>query len=75
MMNRSDEDLMRAQGYVQAHVPHEPLAEAVAFLCGVKGMVQGVTEVLVRQGVPKDRIYVKFIDVNHSMWGWKGDTL
>lgn len=26
-------------------------------------------------GIKKDRVYVKFIDVNHSMWGWKGDTL
>ncbi len=24
--------------------------------------------------IQKDRVYVKFIDVNHSMWGWKGDT-
>lgn len=48
------------QGYVQAHVPDEPLAEAVAFLCGVKGMVQGVTEVLVRQGLRKDRLFLNF---------------
>lgn len=25
-------------------------------------------------GIPMERIYVKFIDVKHSMWGWKGDT-
>lgn len=25
-------------------------------------------------GVAKDRVYVKFIDVKHGMWGWKGDT-
>ena len=24
--------------------------------------------------IPKHRVYVKFIDVNRSMWGWKGDT-
>jgi phenylpyruvate tautomerase PptA (4-oxalocrotonate tautomerase family) len=24
--------------------------------------------------IPKERIYVKFIDVKHGMWGWKGDT-
>ena len=24
--------------------------------------------------VSKDRVYVKFIDIHHSMWGWKGDT-
>ncbi|MCC6415540.1 MAG: hypothetical protein IT582_06500 [Opitutaceae bacterium] len=26
-------------------------------------------------GITKDRVYVKFIDVNRGMWGWKGDTL
>lgn len=26
-------------------------------------------------GIKKDRVYVKFIDVKHGMWGWKGDTL
>ena len=26
-------------------------------------------------GISKDRVYVKFIDVNRGMWGWKGDTL
>lgn len=25
-------------------------------------------------GIAKERVYVKFIDVNHGMWGWKGDT-
>jgi len=25
-------------------------------------------------GIPKERVYVKFIDVMNSMWGWKGDT-
>lgn len=25
-------------------------------------------------GIPRDRVYVKFIDVHHSMWGWKGDV-
>jgi phenylpyruvate tautomerase PptA (4-oxalocrotonate tautomerase family) len=25
-------------------------------------------------GIPRDRVYVKFIDVRGSMWGWKGDT-
>ncbi|MDE3084405.1 MAG: tautomerase family protein [Verrucomicrobiota bacterium] len=25
-------------------------------------------------GIPKDRVYVKFIDVQRSMWGWKGDV-
>lgn len=25
-------------------------------------------------GIPKSRVYVKFIDVKHGMWGWQGDT-
>ena len=25
-------------------------------------------------GIPCERVYVKFIDVNHGMWGWKGDV-
>ncbi len=25
-------------------------------------------------GIERDRVYVKFIDVKGSMWGWKGDT-
>ncbi|OAM87125.1 phenylpyruvate tautomerase MIF-related protein [Termitidicoccus mucosus] len=25
-------------------------------------------------GVPEERVYVKFIDVNRGMWGWKGGT-
>ena len=24
-------------------------------------------------GIIPDRVYVKFIDVKHGMWGWKGD--
>ena len=26
-------------------------------------------------GIASDRVYVKFIDVHRSMWGWKGDIL
>lgn len=26
-------------------------------------------------GIPPDRVYIKFIDVRHGMWGWKGDVL
>jgi NAD(P)H-flavin reductase len=48
------------QGYVQTHVPLEPLADASAFLCGQKGMVQGVTEALERQGLPRERIFLNF---------------
>ena len=27
-----------------------------------------------RLGIPPERIYVKFIDVQRGMWGWKGDV-
>lgn len=47
-------------GYVQAHIPEEPLGDAVAFLCGQKDMVRGVTEALLRQGLPKERIFLNF---------------
>lgn len=26
-------------------------------------------------GIARDRVYVKFIDVQRGMWGWQGDTL
>lgn len=47
-------------GYVQSHVPDEPLQDSVAFLCGQKAMVQGVTEALVRQGLAKENIFLNF---------------
>ncbi|MFH1498916.1 MAG: phenylpyruvate tautomerase MIF-related protein [Verrucomicrobiota bacterium] len=25
-------------------------------------------------GIEPARVYVKFLDVKHGMWGWKGDT-
>jgi NAD(P)H-flavin reductase len=48
------------QGYVQTHVPPDPLSDATAFLCGQKAMVQGVTEALVRQGLPRERVFLNF---------------
>jgi len=36
------------------------LAGASAFLCGQKAMVQGVTEALERQGLPRERIFLNF---------------
>jgi sulfhydrogenase subunit gamma (sulfur reductase) len=47
-------------GYVQSHVPAEPLADSVAYLCGQKAMVQGVTEALIRQGLSKGDIFLNF---------------
>lgn len=45
-------------GRVQAHV--EPLAEKAqfAFLCGHPAMVSDVTKVLVRKGVPPERVFL-----------------
>lgn len=43
-------------------------ARATKDLCGALcQLVEG------HLGIPLDRIYVKFIDVRHGMWGWKGD--
>ncbi len=47
-------------GYVQSHVADERLEDSVAFLCGQKAMVQGVTEALVRKGLAKERIFLNF---------------
>jgi len=24
--------------------------------------------------IPKDRVYINFLDIRNTMWGWKGDT-
>jgi NAD(P)H-flavin reductase len=47
-------------GYVQSHVAPGELKDAVAFLCGQEEMVAGVTDVLVRQGISADRIFVNY---------------
>jgi NAD(P)H-flavin reductase len=47
-------------GYVQAHVPRGPLEETVAFLCGQKEMVAGVSEVLAGGGVPQENIFLNY---------------
>ncbi len=40
-----------------------------------KRLSQSLCELIEHQlGIAKDRVYVKFIDVKHGMWGWKGDT-
>jgi NAD(P)H-flavin reductase len=45
-------------GYVQAHVGEENVENAVAFVCGQSEMVQGVTEALVRRGLPRELIFL-----------------
>jgi ferredoxin-NADP reductase len=35
-----------------------PVEDAVAYLCGIEGMVQGVMEALERAGMPRERIHV-----------------
>jgi NAD(P)H-flavin reductase len=47
-------------GYVQAHVADERLDDAVAFLCGQKQMVNGVTEALKQRGLPAGRLFLNF---------------
>lgn len=40
-----------------------------------KGLSQALCNLIKDHlSIPLDRVYIKFIDVNHSMWGWKGDT-
>jgi phenylpyruvate tautomerase PptA (4-oxalocrotonate tautomerase family) len=40
-----------------------------------KTLCQSLCELVEQHlGVSKERVYVKFIDVNHGMWGWKGDV-
>jgi NAD(P)H-flavin reductase len=47
-------------GYVQEHIGEEPLGDAVAFVCGQKGMVEGVTTALVKAGMPRENIFLNF---------------
>ncbi len=47
-------------GYVQEHVGALPVKGAVAFLCGQKAMVQGVTDMLTARGLSKERIFQNF---------------
>lgn len=84
------QELEKPEGYVMiALQPDTPMmfagtAEPVAFLelksIGLparktkllsKVLCKVINELL---GIAKDRIYIKFIDVRRSMWGWKGDT-
>lgn len=50
------------QGYVQNAVQAHPLVpeNSVAFVCGMRGMVEAVTAELARRGVPGDRIFQNF---------------
>jgi phenylpyruvate tautomerase PptA (4-oxalocrotonate tautomerase family) len=40
-----------------------------------KSLCQALCELIEGHlGIARDRVYVKFIDVNRGMWGWKGDV-
>ncbi|MCS6915087.1 MAG: oxidoreductase [Myxococcales bacterium] len=47
--------------YVQDHLARSPPpfigAQTAAFLCGMRGMMDAATQVLIRHGVPEDRIF------------------
>lgn len=47
-------------GYVQSHVPEGRLDQEVAFVCGQRDMVRGVTRALVARGLPAQRVYLNF---------------
>ncbi len=62
--DRESEDYEGPTGFVQdlyrsAPPPVEP-ARAAAVLCGMKGMVREVTELLVGQGMPPERVLLNF---------------
>ena len=50
------------RGYVQdvLRARRPSVAGAAAFLCGVRGMVAGVTEALVELGLPRERVFLNF---------------
>jgi sulfhydrogenase subunit gamma (sulfur reductase) len=37
-----------------------PLADAVAYLCGMKAMLESVTTILVELGLPRDRVFLNY---------------
>lgn len=62
--DREDDDYTGPTGFVQdlyrSAPPPVDVAEAAAVLCGMKGMVQAVTEVLTGQGMPAERVLLNF---------------
>jgi NAD(P)H-flavin reductase len=63
VVSRQDRsDAGYVHGYVQNAIKAHPLtpANTVAFVCGMKGMVEAVTEELAELGVPGDRIFQNF---------------
>ena len=49
-----------AVGQVQALIDTLPVENAVAFLCGQNEMIEEVTDLLGRRGLPADRVYLNF---------------
>jgi NAD(P)H-flavin reductase len=47
-------------GYVQTHLKEVKVENAIAFICGQKGMVQGVTEALLSRGLPRESVFLNF---------------
>ena len=84
------QELERAEEFVMIAVqPDTPMMLAgtddpVAFLelksiglkaARTKGLSKALSEMIEQHlGIPKDRVYAKFIDVKRGMWGWKGST-
>lgn len=55
--NKNAKDWAQPLGYVQQMLEEEkPAANTAALLCGMPGMIEGVTEKLIGLGVPKDLI-------------------
>ncbi|PTL80058.1 NAD-binding oxidoreductase [Vitiosangium sp. GDMCC 1.1324] len=47
-------------GYVQAHLGEASVGEALAFVCGQSGMVQGVMDALRNRGLPREAIHLNY---------------
>jgi NAD(P)H-flavin reductase len=63
VVSRDDtSDVGYVKGYVQNAIQAHPLtpANTVAFVCGMRDMVEAVTTELARHGVPGDRIFQNF---------------
>jgi len=59
----------------------EPVAFLELMSAGLPGrktrkLSRSLCDLIVRHlELPKNRVYVKFIDGHRGMWGWRGDTL
>lgn len=58
VLSRPDAGWTGLRGYVQDHLDRVDVSRAVVFVAGQLDMVQGVTETLVRRGLPATKIFL-----------------